>query len=451
MNFTEKVSDFEFRSSNVKRDIFYYRNEAIEIKCDLEKRLENPFMLSKKFFNFNFNELIYIFKQNLQYDENNLESYQIEPCLNFIIEKINPLVSMEIRHQIGPELIGPDDKYPIITNVFAGCFIGKNKINISLFGYIEDYITELTYFGNNKELNTNYQIYLYIKHLAYLAYNWLDNKSYIDTKKNNPIFENNLKLKISILGNCNSGKTSFLHKYIDPDYNISNTQTTLGLDIVKSVNKIQLFDKNFKINVQFWDTVGLEKYNAIATNQIEKMDGILYLFDLGTKRFQTYLMRELENEVYDLGNLIKTYQVKNLRFKNNISDKPILYFGNKTDLINTKYFDDKNHEFLKKFLKINFKYNQLVNEWCKNKNLDSMNKDTLIKYIKLIINSGNNDIHYWGSVFSNQKIRETIIHTITNVSLSLLNNFDNDDDTIQIRKSTNIKKYKYDMNCCKIS
>ena len=69
----------------------------------------------------------------------------------------------------------------------------------------------------------------------------------------------------------------------------------------------------------------------------------------------------------------------------------------------------------------------------------------------MIINSGNNDIYYWGSVFSNHKIKETIIHTITNVSLSLLNNFDNDDNTIEIRNSTNTKKYKNNMNCCKIS
>lgn len=445
-----KISDYEFRSSNTKPKIFFQRNDAIEIKCDLEKRLENPFMLSKKFINFNFNELIYIFKQNLYFNEKIVDIDQLEECLKFIIEKINPLVTMEIKYQKGALLLGPDDKYPIITNIFAGCFIGKNKININLFKYIEQQDFIHKYFGVNKELNPHYQIYLYVKHLAILAYNWLNDKSYIEQNKFDSIIEDNLKLKLTLLGNCNVGKTSFLQKYINPEYNISNVQTTITLDIVKKSVETNIFNRTFKLNIQFWDTAGLEKYNALSENYILNNDGIIYLFDLGCKKFQEYLENNINQNNLDIGIIIKKYHNDNIKFKNFIKDKPIIYFGNKTDLINIDYFKNYNISFLSKFLKQNYKYNKLVSQWLKNIDFMNLEHNILLKYIKLILNFGNIDKHYWGNVLSFEKINEVVNHSITDVSLNLLNTFDNDDEDIINISDKSVKKiYKFD--CCNLS
>ena len=67
-----------------------------------------------------------------------------------------------------------------------------------------------------------------------------------------------------------------------------------------------------------------------------------------------------------------------------------------------------------------------------------------------IDNSGNIDKHHWGSVFSYDKVKDVVHHSVTDVSLNLLNSFDSEENNIIHLKNKPNKKNKYKVECCNI-
>ena len=84
-----------------------------------------------------------------------------------------------------------------------------------------------------------------------------------------------VNLKILLLGDSNVGKTSLILKYVDgffPELFIS----TIGVDYKEK--KVKL--KGININLQIWDTCGQERYRSLSSTFIKNADGIIFVYDV---------------------------------------------------------------------------------------------------------------------------------------------------------------------------
>ena len=89
---------------------------------------------------------------------------------------------------------------------------------------------------------------------------------------------NEINLKILILGDSSVGKTSLLLQYAD-GYFPTIYVATIGIEY--KVKKINI--NGADINLQIWDTAGEERFRSITQNYMKGADGILYVFDITQK------------------------------------------------------------------------------------------------------------------------------------------------------------------------
>jgi len=92
------------------------------------------------------------------------------------------------------------------------------------------------------------------------------------------IIENEITLKILLLGDTAVGKTSILLKYTDgyfPEMYIS----TIGVEYKSK--KVNINGNN--INLQIWDTAGQERYKSITNSFLKGADGVLFVYDITQK------------------------------------------------------------------------------------------------------------------------------------------------------------------------
>ena len=103
-------------------------------------------------------------------------------------------------------------------------------------------------------------------------------------------------LKILILGDMSVGKTTLLLKYIDnyiPELYIS----TLGIDYKTK----KIVYNNTNIILQIWDTAGQEKFQVVTKSFVKGSDGIIYMYDITQKQSFINIKRWLEDtEDYSL-------------------------------------------------------------------------------------------------------------------------------------------------------
>ena len=84
-----------------------------------------------------------------------------------------------------------------------------------------------------------------------------------------------IKLKLIVLGDQFSGKSSILNRYKNDEF-IDYSVSTIGVDFVtKTINK----DDN-KYILNMWDTSGQEKFNSIITSYYRNIIVALLVFDL---------------------------------------------------------------------------------------------------------------------------------------------------------------------------
>lgn len=81
-------------------------------------------------------------------------------------------------------------------------------------------------------------------------------------------------LKVILIGDSNSGKTSFINKI--KNKNIKYPTSTIGVDF----ENYKLKYKNEIINSNIWDTAGLERYNQLVSSYYRFIDGAILFFDL---------------------------------------------------------------------------------------------------------------------------------------------------------------------------
>jgi Ras-related protein Rab-1A len=93
------------------------------------------------------------------------------------------------------------------------------------------------------------------------------------TNKNEEIY-----IKILILGDSTVGKTTLLLKYVDC-YFPKAYIATIGVEY--KVKKINI--NGLDLNLQIWDSAGQERFLGITKNFMKGADGIIYMYDITNK------------------------------------------------------------------------------------------------------------------------------------------------------------------------
>ena len=87
-----------------------------------------------------------------------------------------------------------------------------------------------------------------------------------------------INLKILILGDSSVGKTTLLLKYVDGYYSTVYV-ATIGVEYKTKKVNINGID----LNLQIWDTAGQERFRGVTNNFIKGADGIVYAYDITKK------------------------------------------------------------------------------------------------------------------------------------------------------------------------
>jgi small GTP-binding protein len=130
--------------------------------------------------------------------------------------------------------------------------------------------------------------------------------------------EQDITLKILLIGDTYVGKTSLLLQYIDRECP-ENHMATIGVEFRDKIIQID----NKKVKLQVWDTSGQERYRSITKNFYRNADGVMFVCDV-TKE------KTFDN--------IKNWLIDSEQNANNSNFKKILV-GNKIDLKEERAID----------------------------------------------------------------------------------------------------------------
>ncbi len=117
--------------------------------------------------------------------------------------------------------------------------------------------------------------------------------------------------KVVMLGECGTGKSSIADKFVNDNFQLSQT-STIGVDFFNKI--VEYNDKVFKI--QIWDTAGQEKfYNLVCSYFRDCALGII-VFDI-TNRI-SFESVDFWKDKFDL-------------YSSSTRQKPVILVGNKSD------------------------------------------------------------------------------------------------------------------------
>ena len=141
------------------------------------------------------------------------------------------------------------------------------------------------------------------------------------------------KIKIMIIGETKTGKTSLISRYCKNEFIGGAYLSTIGIDF--QVKILNLNKK--KIKIQIWDTAGQERYRNIAKNYFQSSDGFIIVYDISN------------TESFDK----LDYWIEQIKTNSQEFTKMIL-FGNKCDLIEDRKVTKEEGEEYSKNNKIKF-------------------------------------------------------------------------------------------------
>ena len=98
-----------------------------------------------------------------------------------------------------------------------------------------------------------------------------------ENKENNEE-EEEIKIKIMLLGESQIGKTSFIQRYVKNNFNLSYI-TTVGIDF--QLKQIKMNNKSIKL--QIWDTAGQERFKNITKSYFHSSDGFIVGYDITSR------------------------------------------------------------------------------------------------------------------------------------------------------------------------
>jgi len=116
--------------------------------------------------------------------------------------------------------------------------------------------------------------------------------------------------KISVFGDYNTGKTSFI-KYLYKHKYVEEYTPTIGIDYV---SKIIDHHNGEKVKITFWDCAGQERFNSIVEGFFRNVTAGILFFDVSDRKSYTNVLYWIE--------MFRKYNDKNI---------PILLVGNKID------------------------------------------------------------------------------------------------------------------------
>lgn len=143
-------------------------------------------------------------------------------------------------------------------------------------------------------------------------------------------------LKVILLGDTNTGKTSFVNKLIGQE---SELTTTIGIDFIKySVKYKQNIIKSI-----LWDTAGMERFGSIVSSYYRMIDGAIIFIDLNN--IDSY--QSFEYWLNDVIYYVKIGIIYIIGNKNDLERKI-----SKDDIINYININYKNYEIYYKEISI---------------------------------------------------------------------------------------------------
>ena len=87
--------------------------------------------------------------------------------------------------------------------------------------------------------------------------------------------EADVLMKVVIVGDSGVGKTNLLTRFCKNVFDL-NTKNTIGVDFQSY--DLKMNDK--RVRVQFWDTAGQEKYQAISSTYYNNSQGAIIVYDI---------------------------------------------------------------------------------------------------------------------------------------------------------------------------
>ena len=91
--------------------------------------------------------------------------------------------------------------------------------------------------------------------------------------------EEALKIKIILVGNARTGKTSIINRYYSNTFTL-NTLMTVSMNYVSK--KLKINNKNIVANI--WDTAGQEQYRSVNQLFIKDSDIVIFVYDITDKQ-----------------------------------------------------------------------------------------------------------------------------------------------------------------------
>jgi Ras-related protein Rab-1A len=160
-----------------------------------------------------------------------------------------------------------------------------------------------------------------------------DNSSVIDINRGITTQEYesyNYLIKVILIGDSGTGKTSIINRYINNIYT-ENYVCTIGVDFM--AKNLLINDKMMML--QIWDTAGMERYKQITTSYYRGAYAAIVVFDLCNRS--------------SFENVIRWILVYN-EYSSPLLKKLIYLVGNKTDIVEErKITKEEIEEFIKKF------------------------------------------------------------------------------------------------------
>jgi small GTP-binding protein len=140
-------------------------------------------------------------------------------------------------------------------------------------------------------------------------------------------------IKLVILGDVSVGKSNFLYRFVDGEFNPIHV-ATVGFDFKSRVWEIPNLKK--KVKFQIWDTAGQEKYMSINKNLFQRVQGIILMYDITREDTFNNLSKWMEH------------------IKENANGIPLILIGNKSDLNNERKVNEEDGKAFAKNNKIIF-------------------------------------------------------------------------------------------------
>ena len=119
---------------------------------------------------------------------------------------------------------------------------------------------------------------------------------------------------IILLGASNVGKSNMMNQFLRGQFEEA-CLATIGINIL---NKLFVFDGK-KVNINYYDTAGQERYNSLNLTFLRKADGVILVYDITSQES----FRKIDFWIQELHN-------------KNKDSKVLMLVGNKTDLDNER-------------------------------------------------------------------------------------------------------------------